>query len=402
MSEAAAFSAFLKPSAATVRLPSPRRRASSPARARPPSPMRQTPTDTVRAIGLPGRFLVGRPVNRRPFSLPTNTATKFPGPVEEDRVEGSISTLPKESRAEPKKSVLLERDLSLPLVPLEKFKVKAADPPLAEKNESSMDRLESQAKASLAKLKHLLYKLKTREDGEVKSSLIATPSVSDAPGAVVEESQVFVSQKIEVDLSTPSQTDMPGPLRQDVYGVDVLDNRSMKLLDLETLSKGLEIQLDALTCTKATVKFDDEKNTAVITVTATVRGAELADEAGYAERAIAMAARALTKTCLELDEKAQSSALARVTQASVSETALPSLSETEGTQKILRTLLTGSLVSYELAKPVFGCTPFRPVYVVELKAMDGSRVKALFKPNVGGDSHLRWKRAQEDWVAFKV
>lgn len=310
-----------------------------------------------------------------------------------------------------------------------------ADVPSSAEVKSSLDRVETQARESLAKLKHLLYKLRTRKQDEVKSTLLATPSYSGSEGvsntigssstaAVVEDQQqIFVSQKIEVDLSKPadgsfaageaagggfqSETDTGPSVSSSVAGAVPM---SMRDIDLASLKGGLEIQLDALTATRATVTFDDTTQTAIVTLTATVRAAELEDKGSFSEKAIATAVKALARTCSELDEKAQASAAAASSAALMSPPSAVPLSKPPRTvqadstshQKVQRDLLSGTVLSWEVAPPEYGSTPFRPVYAVKLQRLDGTLVDALFKPTMPGDKTLRWKRAPEDWVAYQV
>lgn len=334
-------------------------------------------------------------VSGKPWLRHLSNALKFPGATEEERdSERAVAIL------EPKAASDIRDD-------------EGDDLPGPVEPKSSLDRIELQAKESLSKLKHLLYKLKSRQEGDVTSTIVTSPAApsSDQPTVLGDEKQIFVSQKIEVDLSKPMESSI------DVAATEVVESLNELIpgtqgflgagngaaLDLPGLKKGLEFQLDALTSTRAIVTFDDATQTAVVTVTATVRAAEFQDKGSYSEKAIALATRALARTCLELDEKAQASGTATVGGSAVKFTAVPTtIAGTESHQKIQRALLSASVVSWQLATPEFGCTPFRPVYVVKLQLLDGSSMEAIFKPCLPGDRLLRWKRAPEDWVAYQL
>ena len=61
---------------------------------------------------------------------------------------------------------------------------------------------------------------------------------------------------------------------------------------------------DAVTCTKSTVKFNKETNTAVVTLVATVRGDASVHDEHMNQRSVILAARALAHVCSALEEKA--------------------------------------------------------------------------------------------------
>ncbi|GJP56812.1 hypothetical protein CLOM_g15858 [Closterium sp. NIES-68] len=343
-------------------------------------------------------------------------------------------------------------------------------------SETGIDRIESQARTTLSKLKHILYKIKTRSADVQTSVTVHPPSAGDAAdisgnvsyiggnilepdggaggGEQQEEQQVFVSQQIKLDLGSIPSVDLDVPIDVDASSPSdassaPLSAPSFLAQSLSTLFSGfspasasaagipareqqLDVQqMDALTCTRGSIRFDEKTQTAVVTVTASVRAAELLDRAAYTERTMAMATRAIARTCLVLDQKAQRKAAEAVSSASgppaasapatnSSATNSPLLSpqiapekaddqvltqEQREREKQLESLLaTGRIAGWRVAGPELGSTPFRPLYVVKLTDgnADGAKtVQALFRPVVGGDAKLRFQRAPAEWVAYK-
>ncbi|CAI7783692.1 unnamed protein product [Closterium sp. NIES-53] len=353
-------------------------------------------------------------------------------------------------------------------------------------SETGVDRIESQARTTLSKLKHILYKIKTRAADVETSVTVYPPSAGDAagiPGAaagntdsvsdtrvndldfdvdanggkVEEEQQVFVSQQIKLDLGSIPSVDLDVPIDIDASSPPdassvPLSPSSFSAQSLSTLFSGfspsgsaagipaseqqLDVQqMEALTCTRASIRFDEETQTAVVTVTASVRAADLVDRAAYTERTMAMATRAIARTCLVLDQKAQRKAAEAVssaaqqslvpapTAASVAQQPTDSLlapqiapekaedqvltqEQREQERELVDLLSTGRIVSWRMAGRELGSTPFRPLYVVNLAAGDGAdgekTVQALYRPVVGGDARLRFQRAPAEWVAYKL
>ena len=281
---------------------------------------------------------------------------------------------------------------------------------------NSLEMIETQAKTSIEKLKHILYKLKSRRN--VMETTFATGDVDDRPvgssTAVLrnDDRQVYVSQKIEVDMRAASSL-IDNFEDEGVLFDDLSEEEEMPADDVMAASQDIDlgaisiikdlpaessVNLDSLTCTRATVQFDEENQTAVVTVQATVRGADLTDRQFLAERTVAMAARALTRTCLVLDEKAGLALMGTEPLAEI----LPSAAELQHAA-VLRHLSTGKVATFQ-ALPVGpgGSTPFRTVFEVLLVTDEGAHVEATFKPVVPGDAFGRWKRAPADWVAYKV
>ncbi|CAI5994503.1 unnamed protein product [Closterium sp. NIES-65] len=349
-------------------------------------------------------------------------------------------------------------------------------------SETGVDRIESQARTTLSKLKHILYKIKTRAADVETSVTVFPPSAGDAagiPGVVAgntdnvsdsrendlqldadadggkveEEQQVFVSQQIKLDLGSIPAVDLDVPIVIDASSPSdassvPLSPSSFSAQSLSTLFSGfspsespaafpaseqqLDVQqMDALTCTRASIRFDEETQTAVVTVTASVRAADLVDRAAYTERTMAMATRAIARTCLVLDQKAQRKAAEAVSSAAqqplapapaqqptdsslVAPQIAPEKAEDqvltqeqrEQERELVELLSTGRIVSWRMAGRELGSTPFRPLYVVNLAAGDGAdgekTVQALYRPVVGGDARLRFQRAPAEWVAYKL
>lgn len=261
---------------------------------------------------------------------------------------------------------------------------------------SGIERLELQAKTSIAKLKHILYRLKTRPM-DVSSTLTKTAARTEqGESTTLEDSkEVFVSQRIEIDMKAQSNDadKNTSSLLREIDG----DSRKSLLEGVDCITDSDE-HLDSLTCTRTTVNFDEVSQTAVVTVTATVRAMELEDEAGYVDRTVALAARALARTCLVLDERAQ---VAARQSGSISKV-LTSPSGTEREKSIASLLENGKIKWWKAARVEFGSSPFRNIFEVGVTGEDGDEVEALFKEVVPGDSHSRWKRAPADWVAFQI
>ena len=282
---------------------------------------------------------------------------------------------------------------------------------------NSLEMIETQAKTSIEKLKHILYKLKSRRN--VMETTFVSGDVDDRPVkssmAVLrnDDRQVYVSQKIEVDMRAASSL-IDDDVDDEAFLYDDLSEEEEMLTDeimaasqeidlgaisiIKDLPAESSVNLDSLTCTRATVQFDEENQTAVVTVQATVRGADLTDRQFLAERTVAMAARALTRTCLVLDEKA---GLALMGTEPVTEI-LPSAAELLHAA-VLRHLATGKVATFQaLPEGPGGSNPFRTIFEVVLVTDEGAHVEATFKPAVPGDAFGRWKRAPADWVAYKV
>ncbi|GJP29431.1 hypothetical protein CLOM_g16694 [Closterium sp. NIES-68] len=418
------------------------------------------------------------------------------GVCEEDPAVQSAIQRPDEAESRPTSP---PSPISVP-EPLDDALIEPSSPRDAE---SGVARIESQARTTLAKLKHILYKLKTRS-ADVQTSVTVSPTsavdaagvtggglvggdVSDLPhkfdldsnglntggvdsgltggGKAEEEQEVFVSQHIKLDLGSIASVDLDAPIDEDASPPSdgpspLLSPSSFSAQSLSPLFSGFSQlpadpagipaneqqlnmqQMDALTCTRASIRFDEQTQTAIVTVTASVRAADFKDQAAYTERTMAMATRAIARTCLVLDQKAQkraaeaaSSAADTVSSASgevavapavatasaapqpttdlplrspqqaprkAEEQALPQ-EEVEREQQLVALLAAGSIVSWRLAGPELGSTPFRPLFVVKLAAADGrSAVQALFRPAVAGDTRLRFQRAPAEWVAFKL
>lgn len=311
---------------------------------------------------------------------------------------------------------------------------------------SSLDRIEQQARASIDKLKHILYKLKSRPS-DVKTTITAAQARADAPSfsaniqtpapSLVEtEREVFIAQKFEVKLggngvAAPSAAKQVVDVEQAVQetkkmaegsssaalaraapggaadqaldGVEYAAQQQVfdeAMLDAQSAA---QMQYDALTCTHTTVHIDDDNQTAIVTVTATVRGADLRDEGLCSEMVVAMAARALARTCLALDERAQQAALGSAVAVGAAAQLLPAGGGVRRHDKVLRRLERGQVKrAQEVAVGAYGSTPFRQAFDVTLVQEDGSEVAAIFKPIVPGDRFGRWKRASADLVAYKV
>lgn len=161
---------------------------------------------------------------------------------------------------------------------------------------------------------------------------------------------------------------------------------------------------DAVTCTRSTVKFNKDTNTGVVTLIATVRG-DMSDQGEHLkEKAIILAARALSCVCTSLEAKASNvfSTCSRGTISRVS--TLKSAAQTEDEVQhncIVEQLLNGDITEAFEVKKGYGATPFRPVYVVRLLNPDGSVSHAIFKPYVPGDNH-RYSYASPEWIAYQV
>eukprot|EP00271_Cylindrocystis_brebissonii_P001337 TRINITY_DN11614_c0_g1_i1.p1 TRINITY_DN11614_c0_g1~~TRINITY_DN11614_c0_g1_i1.p1 ORF type:complete len:655 (-),score=105.84 TRINITY_DN11614_c0_g1_i1:2372-4336(-) len=326
---------------------------------------------------------------------------------------------------------------------------------------AGLDRIEMQAKSSLQRLKHILYKLKTRPENS--GLVVADPPMSAAWGGgnvggstILREDdrQVYVSQKIEVDLSTPYPTASEQELAEEtasegeeeavseessssgrenefkMFTSEVVNslesssdansgNGATETMSLTPVPLSAPIpyddaapsmpstlsefsQLDSLISTRTTVQFDEATQTAIVTVTATVRAAGdlLLDQSSCTERSIALATRALTRTCLALDEKSQ------VTAGGL-QLGGPMVEVLAGRQKehdeILRQLATSRVIQHTaVPEGEWGSSPFRPVYSVMLLTSEGQVVEAIFKPATPGDAMCRWERAPAEWVAYQV
>lgn len=161
---------------------------------------------------------------------------------------------------------------------------------------------------------------------------------------------------------------------------------------------------DAVTCTRSTVKFNKDTNTGVVTLIATVRG-DMSDQGEHMkEKAIILAARALSCVCTSLEAKA-TSVFSTCSKGTMSRVAtLKSAAQTEDEVQhncIIEQLLNGDITEAFEVKKGYGATPFRPVYVIRLLNQDGSVSHAIFKPYIPGDNH-RYSYASPEWVAYQV
>ncbi|KAH9568455.1 hypothetical protein CY35_03G077800 [Sphagnum magellanicum] len=199
----------------------------------------------------------------------------------------------------------------------------------------------------------------------------------------------------------------------------------------EYLLKEAFVQNDTVTSTSSTVKFREETNTTMVTLTATVRGNPSAkgDEKAN-QKSVILAAHALSQMCISLEEKAKVVLAMSVKKPSVevasgcsgrdplsevgpcSAARKHSLEVTLGTlsrdsqiehehARILEQLRTGEVAEAFEIKKGYGATSFRPVYVVKLSQTDGLLSPALFKPFNPGDAS-RYKRASVEWIAYKL
>ncbi|CAI5483686.1 unnamed protein product [Closterium sp. Yama58-4] len=441
---------------------------------------------TVRAAAKSGVSNTGGATEQSPKALQRQgslgVCDEKPSPQSSLTIErqGSLQVPTNETDTLPPPSVAL---ISVP-EPLDEGLIEPSSP---RASETGVDRIESQARTTLSKLKHILYKIKTRAADVQTSVTVYPPSAGDAagiPGVVAgstdsvsdtrendlqfdgdanggkveEEQQVFVSQQIKLDLGSIPSVDLDVPIDidasspSDVSSVP-LSPSSFSAQSLSTLFSGfspsespaaipaseqqLDVQqMDSLTCTRASIRFDEETQTAIVTVTASVRAADLVDRAAYTERTMAMATRAIARTCLVLDQKAQRKAAEAVSSASqpplspaaaatsvaqppIDTSLLPpqiapekaddqvlTQEQREQERELVELLSTGRIVSWRMAGRELGSTPFRPLYVVNLAAADGAdgekTVQALYRPVVGGDARLRFQRAPAEWVAYKL
>ena len=319
------------------------------------------------------------------------------------------------------------------------YSATTAAAPVTGKSDSSLDRLEQQARSSLGRLKHILYKLKTRpSEVQTSTTILETNAVNPStlqPDTMKVEQEFYVSQQIKVDLSgdSPVALDSPPSTPRPASPVSPLSaiqaDRALASLLKSTGPTELELQLDGVTWTRATVKFDDASQTAVMSVTATVRAAELQNPQLCRERAVATAAQALARTCLVLDRRAKQQAVAAATAAVATPVAQPAavprqksleaedatdvqngLKATVGSrnpshreQQLLQVLEKGEVLTWRTCVFSHGATPFRPVYLVQLNAGEGKKpVTAVFRPKAQGDSKLRWQGTMPECVAYKV
>jgi hypothetical protein len=247
--------------------------------------------------------------------------------------------------------------------------------------ERSLDKVEEAAKATIDKLRHMIYNLRTQ--APARSSTISSSSedlrASGSASAEIQtkEEDLFIKQNFEVAL---------GSFGDDSSGEDGSDSPEAEAF----------VHHDALTCTQTAVRIDEKTGTAVVTVTATVRGAEILDPGSYTEHSVALAARALARTCLALDEKAQ----AALSGGQSVLKALPDL-QSRPHELLTEVLQDGAIVRFSPLVEAGG-SPFRQNYEVELEIADWSKASAVFKPFVPGDAHLRWRRAPAEWVAYQV
>lgn len=426
-------------------------------------------------------------------------ATRSEGVAEEERLQSMLS----KDDSHPSSVSMLDDTVDFPSIIPQVFSStnpnkESEDPNANRDGGSSLDRLEKQARSSLARLKHILYKLKTRpSDVQTSTTLLESNAVTDplanhpagTDSSVEEEQQFFVSQQIKVDLSEDvplSTVDSPPPSPSHPEAsvtprAAVKADRALASLLQANGPAELELQLDGVTWTRATVRFDEKSQTAIMSVTATVRASELQNPDACKERTVAMAAQALARTCLVLDrrarQQAQAAAAAAASAASAAAAAATSAlglsgaamspsaptarapiprSKTSVTstsaaatsaavprsttlppsivprqksleaedltdfrtglkgmvgerpslkreQLLLNVLESGEVVSWKREMFGHGATPFRPVYVVELKAGEGRKnVRALFRPMAQGDRQLRWQGTMAECVAFKV
>lgn len=247
--------------------------------------------------------------------------------------------------------------------------------------ERSLDRIEVAAKASIDKLRHIIYKLRT-QDPEATSTTISSANgetVSGSTSAMIQrrDEEIVIKQDFEVELGSfggnSSGSDGDDPLEAEAF-----------------------VHHDALTCTQTAVRIDEATGTAVVTVTATVRGGDIIDQALYTEKSVALAARALARTCLALDEKAQA---ALAGGESIMKT-LPKLDSKP--HELLTEVLQDGQIGKFAPLVESGSSPFRQKYEVELEIPQWSKAKAVFVPFIPGDAFLRWQRAPAEWVAYQV
>lgn len=163
-------------------------------------------------------------------------------------------------------------------------------------------------------------------------------------------------------------------------------------------------QHDAVTCTRSTVKFNKDTNTGVVTLVATVRG-NLSNQGEHMkERAIILAARALSCVCSSLEAKA-SSAFSACSKGTISRVStLKSATQTEDEVQhncIVEQLQNGEVTEAFEVKKGYGATPFRPIYIVRLLNQDNSILHAIFKPYIPNDNQ-RYSYASPEWVAYQV
>ncbi|GAQ80619.1 hypothetical protein KFL_000580130 [Klebsormidium nitens] len=244
--------------------------------------------------------------------------------------------------------------------------------------ERSLDRIETAAKASIDKLRHIIYKLRTQAP-EATSTEISTVSGDLLMGSAKfagRDEEIFIKQDFEVELGS--------------FGGETSGDESDSP-DAEAF-----VHHDALTCTQTSVRIDEATGTAVVSVTATVRGGDIIDQSSYTEKSVALAARALARTCLALDEKAQA---ALAGGQSVLKT-LPKL-DRKPHELLTEVLQDGQIVRFAPLVEA-GSSPFRHKYEVELEIPQWSKANAVFIPFVPGDAFLRWRRAPAEWVAYQM
>eukprot|EP00897_Mesotaenium_endlicherianum_P005350 jgi/Mesen1/4843/ME000244S04021 len=268
----------------------------------------------------------------------------------------------------------------------------------------SIDRIEMQAKSSIDKLKHILYKLKSRPEDlrtTTDTKVISTSENHTTNTKIAEDKrEVYISQKFEVEFSAKAENGVESGANtsveskgMEVSPLDIVAEEGSSDLD----GSDGQVHHDSLTCTRTTVHIDEESQTAIVTVTATVRGGYLPQKELYAGKTVAMAARALARTCLALDEKAQLSLLGQGPMAEI-----VSMKNQRQHDDILRKLESGRVIGWDIIPEGEGSTAFRHSYSIRLEADDGTECCAIFKPVMPGDSHGRWKRAPADWVAYQV
>jgi len=176
--------------------------------------------------------------------------------------------------------------------------------------------------------------------------------------------------------------------------------------EFETIdSQNTYAQHDAVTCTRSIVKFNKDTNVGVVTLVATVRGDLLNQGENMKEKAIILAAQALSCVCSSLEAKASSAFSTTSSKGTISRVAtLNSAAQTE--DEVQHNFIIEQLQNSEIAeafevKKGYGATPFRPVYVVRLLNQDNSISHAIFKPYIPNDNH-RYSYASPEWVAYQV
>eukprot|EP00270_Netrium_digitus_P012893 TRINITY_DN4238_c0_g1_i1.p1 TRINITY_DN4238_c0_g1~~TRINITY_DN4238_c0_g1_i1.p1 ORF type:complete len:723 (-),score=172.39 TRINITY_DN4238_c0_g1_i1:220-2388(-) len=310
---------------------------------------------------------------------------------------------------------------------------------------SAVDMIEIRAKASIDKLRHLLYKLKSKSDEKEESSSSGRPlEVSQqlppvSNGVSVEENQeLYVSQKFQVPLEEAEIVDEEVEIREAAPTEWFSDDATM----IETMEE------DLLTCTRTSVQVDETTQTAVVTIMATVRVANLgkdgkqrSDVGWDSQAAVAMAAKALARSAATIDQhhtknasvsplatpvphsrksfSASSDDLSSSSRAMLqaSDRVIAALSPTPQRQElhagILQKLEEGKVLGWQAMEGAegYGVTAFRrqSMFIVELGLGPGHKEfsysfqsQAVFKPFLPGDAYCRWRRAPADWVAYRL